>query len=237
MMKYRPDVDGLRALAVLPVVLFHAGLDVFSGGFVGVDIFFVISGYLITRIIAGEMQERRFSLVNFYERRVRRIFPALFAMLLFTLVMASWMFMPQHYAKYANSLLGAVFSVSNMVFWKDSGYFDGGAETKPLLHTWSLGVEEQFYIFFPLGLWIIYRFLGGRVKPWLWLAFFASLAVSEWAVTYSAKSAYFLLPSRAFEMLLGSLLAVNAFPAVHSRRVRDALGLVGLVMIIGAIHL
>ena len=143
-MKYRKEIDGLRAMAVLAVILFHAGFTTFSGGFVGVDIFFMISGYLITTIIVDEMNKGSFSLLNFYERRVRRILPALFFVILCTLPFAWFWMLPQDLKSFSQSLVAVPVFGSNVLFWLRSGYFDTASELKPLLHTWSLAVEEQY---------------------------------------------------------------------------------------------
>ena len=147
--RYRPDIDGLRAVAVLPVVLFHANLLGLKGGFVGVDVFFVISGFLICSLIVKELERGDFSVLRFYERRCRRILPALFAMFAVTSGLSALVLMPPDLAGFGRSLLSSVGFVSNVYFWKVSGYFDGAAEFKPLLHTWSLSVEEQFYLVVP----------------------------------------------------------------------------------------
>src|SRR3990167_148555 len=166
-MKYRPDVDGLRALAVLPVVFYHLDIPPFSGAYVGVDIFFVISGYLITGLIREEIEQRKFSIIGFYERRVRRIFPALITVLLFSSLVASRILMPDQFSKFGSSVFATVFFASNILFWRQSGYFDATAAEKPLLHTWSLAVEEQFYIVFPLLLFVGHRWLKGRWTHWI----------------------------------------------------------------------
>ncbi|MBJ7265768.1 acyltransferase [Idiomarina abyssalis] len=156
-MKYRSEVDGLRALAVLPVILFHAGFPLFDGGFVGVDIFFVISGYLITTIIIQEIEEDKFSLSSFYERRARRILPALFSVLLFSTLAAYAVMTRSGFGSFSESLTATSLFYSNIFFWLDSDYFSSAAELKPLLHTWSLAIEEQYYIFFPLFLILFWR--------------------------------------------------------------------------------
>ncbi|MGB4866995.1 MAG: acyltransferase, partial [Hyphomicrobium sp.] len=154
---YRPDIDGLRAVAVLAVVLFHAKLGAISGGYVGVDIFFVISGYLITSIVVREIGEGTFSLADFYERRIRRIFPALFVVVFASLI-AGWNILtPKDYADLAKSAMNTAIFMSNFAFNQTAGYFAPAAEAQPLLHTWSLAVEEQFYVIAPLALWFLYR--------------------------------------------------------------------------------
>lgn len=147
-MNYRREIDGLRALAVVPVILFHAGFETFSGGFVGVDVFFVISGYLITTIILAELEQEKFSIVNFYERRARRILPALFLVMLVCIPFAWFWLLPSDMKDFSQSLVAVSVFASNILFWQESGYFDTAAELKPLLHTWSLAVEEQYYVLF-----------------------------------------------------------------------------------------
>ena len=151
-MEYRREIDGLRAIAVLPVIFFHAGFKTFEGGFVGVDVFFVISGYLITTIILSDMNDGKFSIVTFYERRARRILPALFFVMLCCLPFAYFWLLPEHLKDFSQSLAAVSVFSSNILFWKESGYFGVASELKPLLHTWSLAVEEQYYVLFPLFL-------------------------------------------------------------------------------------
>ena len=158
MFSYRKEIDGLRALAVVPVLLFHAGFSIFSGGFIGVDIFFVISGYLISSIILSEHSRGSFSFGSFYKRRVRRILPALF-LIIFACLPAAWLLMPpSSLESFALSIISVVLFISNFWFFSQSGYFTIISEEMPLLHTWSLAVEEQFYIFFPIFL-IFFLFL------------------------------------------------------------------------------
>lgn len=211
-MKYRAEIDGLRALAVIPVILFHAGFDWFSGGFVGVDIFFVISGYLITSIILSEMEKGVFSVLNFYERRARRILPALFFILICSLLCAFIYLTPSDLKYFGGSMVGVTAFISNIFFWSRSGYFDTSSELKPLLHTWSLAVEEQFYIIFPLIIILTWR-LGRKFQFRILLViFFISLGVAEWSTNYSniqkvVSGSFFLLPTRAWELLLGVFCA------------------------------
>jgi len=231
-MNYRPDIDGLRALAVVPVVLFHAGLAGFSGGYVGVDVFFVISGYLITRLIHDEMGAGRFSVARFYERRIRRIFPALFAVLAASTVAAAIWFMPVDFDAFSDSLAGAALSVSNFVFWREAGYFAGPSDLKPLLHTWSLGIEEQFYVVFPLVLLALHRYARRFLPAALAAAVLASFALSAWGTRHHAGAAFYLLPFRAWELGLGALLAVGVVPALQRRAAAELLAAVGLLLIL-----
>uniref|UniRef100_UPI0040489370 acyltransferase family protein n=1 Tax=Limnohabitans sp. TaxID=1907725 RepID=UPI0040489370 len=207
-MQYRPEIDGLRAIAVLPVIVFHAGISAFSGGFVGVDVFFVISGYLITSIIISEKQAGTFTLVNFYERRARRILPALFVVMAACLPFAwMWMF-PEEMKDFSRSLMGVSAFVSNILFWRESGYFVTAAELKPLLHTWSLSVEEQYYLLFPLFLIYTYR-LGRRwVVGTLLVVFLISLAGAQWGSAHKTIANFYSLPTRAWELLIGSFIAL-----------------------------
>ena len=204
---YRPEIDGLRAFAVIPVIFFHAGFKLFGGGFVGVDIFFVISGYLITSIILSEMENGKFSLINFYERRVRRILPALFFVTL-VCVPFSWMLLISKDMKdFAQSLIAISTFSSNILFWLESGYFNTAAELKPLLHTWSLAVEEQYYLLYPLFLILSWR-LGKRwILALLTAAFLVSLGLGHWGAYNKPHAAFYLLPTRAWEILIGIFAA------------------------------
>src|SRR5579864_1650859 len=176
-LKYRADIDGLRAVAVLSVLAFHIGLSRFKGGFVGVDVFFVISGYLISSIIFADINASRFTIAGFYERRIRRIFPALLALLAVASVVAVVYLLPSELVDYAKSMLAATGSASNLYFWLHSGYFSSPM-SKPLLHTWSLAVEEQFYISFPLFLLVVRRFFPERLRAAVLILFFVSLVTS-----------------------------------------------------------
>ncbi len=149
-MKYRQEIDGLRAIALLPVIFFHAGFSAFSGGFVGVDIFFVISGYLITTILIEDIENDKFNFLNFYERRARRIFPALFIVMLVCIPFAWFWMLPDPLENFGQSLVATSFFLSNILLYLTAGYWDLGVDYKPLLHTWSLAVEEQYYVFFPI---------------------------------------------------------------------------------------
>jgi peptidoglycan/LPS O-acetylase OafA/YrhL len=228
---YRPDIDGLRALAVLPVLFFHAGFAFAPGGFVGVDVFFVISGYLITLLIHGEMTSGRFSLLHFYERRVRRLFPALCAVLAVCAAVSAWLLLPQDLRYFGGSLTATTAFLSNVFFWLEAGYFDVAAERKPLLHTWSLAVEEQFYLLFPLFLLLVLRYLPRRVVTVTAAVTLLSLLGSEWALRNTDSAAFYLAPFRAWELGLGALLALGAVPAARSRKVATAAAWLGLAAI------
>jgi peptidoglycan/LPS O-acetylase OafA/YrhL len=202
-LKYRREIDGLRAVAVLPVILFHAGFEFFRGGFVGVDIFFVISGYLITTLIYQDVRDGIFSFGSFYERRARRILPALYFVLAVSVPFACAWLQPADLRDYFESIFAVSLFSSNILFWTESGYFDAAAELKPLLHTWSLAVEEQYYLLAPIVL-----VLAGRNRKWLYAIFCSifilSLAGSWWASIHSPAAGFFLLPTRAWELLIGA---------------------------------
>lgn len=207
-MKYRPDIDGLRTVAVCSVVLFHTGLG-FPGGFVGVDIFFVISGFLITTILWTDLQAGRFSIMNFYERRVRRILPALFVVMLVSTVFAVLLFLPNHLADFGKSMFAANIFLSNLYFYFETDYFTEAAHLKPMLHTWSLAVEEQYYILFPPILALLFRlFRPSAVLIWLVAAAAVSLVVSIWMVQRNPPGAFYLPQARAWELLLGAITAI-----------------------------
>lgn len=207
-MRYRPEIDGLRALAVLPVIFYHAGFSYFDGGFVGVDIFFVISGYLISSILLRESETGSISLVGFYERRARRILPALF-LVVAACIPAAWMIMtPAEMKDFAQSALAVSVFLSNVFFWMESGYFDAASELKPLLHTWSLAVEEQFYIVFPVLLILVCKYRRTALVPILICLALVSLALSEWGWRNAPSGNFYLAFSRAWELLAGSLCAI-----------------------------
>lgn len=233
-MKYRAEVDGLRALAVLPVIFFHAGFEWFRGGFVGVDIFFVISGYLITSIIISEMTEDKFSIASFYERRARRILPALFFMILICIPFAWLWLTPDGLKDFGESIMAVLVFSSNILFWSESGYFDTVSELKPLLHTWSLAVEEQYYILFPVFMMLTWRFGLKWVLFMLAMGFIASLSVAHWGAFNKPTATFYLLPTRAWELLVGVFVAFylrsNSFLLSHI--VNQMLSLIGLAMII-----
>jgi len=207
---YRPDIDGLRAIAVFIVIFYHYGVWPWTGGFVGVDVFFVISGYLISSIIYPEVIGRRFSILDFYARRIRRIFPALGATLLFAAIAGAIILFPEDLIKFGESLFATALFSSNFEFWREANYFDSSAISKPLLHTWSLAVEEQFYLFFP-PLLLAIRWLR-RVEsaaPILATLGAVSLAIAVVVLRTSPTAAFYLLPARAWEPLLGAFLLTS----------------------------
>ena len=233
-MKYRGEIDGLRTLAVVPVILFHAGIAPFGGGFIGVDVFFVISGYLISTIIINELDEGRFSILRFYERRARRILPALFFVMLACVPFAWFWLMPRDLRDFAESLTAVTFFVSNFLFWMEAGYFETTAELKPLLHTWSLAVEEQYYIIFPVLMMILMP-LGQRVVMIsLVVLFIASLILSQWGIYNRPSATFFLLPARGWELLVGVFAAIylRKNPDFTRTTQADLLSIAGLILIV-----
>ena len=238
---YRRDIDGLRGLAVLLVVLFHATGSV-RGGFIGVDVFFVISGYLITGIIVREMEAQSFSFAAFWERRIRRIVPASVVMTVATVGLASIVLLPDDFMGFGRSVIAHALMVSNFYFWNDSGYFAAASDQKPLLHTWSLAVEEQFYLVFPFLCWIIMKWSsrkeGQLFLRHVFLKVFVALMILSFVfsivmVSRDPTSAFYLLPSRAWELLLGASLACFpsrwlAAPAKYCK----AASIVGVTMIL-----
>jgi peptidoglycan/LPS O-acetylase OafA/YrhL len=234
-LKYRADIDGLRAVAVLAVIFFHAGVPGFSGGFVGVDIFFVISGFLITSIILKEVNADEFSITRFYERRIRRIFPALFPVLIFTLLVGFFVLDYKTFKELGQSVVSTTFFSSNILFWQKSGYFDTLSSQKPLLHTWSLGVEEQFYIFFPLLLIAIRRFLKQKYFLWLNVLVVVSFLGSIWQLQNQPSAAFYLVFARTWELMLGSIIAVGVIPSLHSKPLCNAVSLFGFGLIVYSI--
>jgi peptidoglycan/LPS O-acetylase OafA/YrhL len=235
--KYRPDIDGLRAVAVLPVILFHSGLSAFSGGFVGVDIFFVISGYVIAHSLEDDLKARSFSIWRFYSKRIKRIFPALFATVFLTWLFSFWILLPNFFEGFSKSIMAASTFVSNIYFWKDSGYFSADALSRPLLHTWSLSVEEQYYIFAPMFTYLVYSFFGKR-----WFIAFSpvlimSLILSAYETRMGPTANFFLLPTRAWELLIGALLAHAALKPLRSKWLMELVATSGMCLIAWSIFM
>ncbi len=230
-MKYRADIDGLRSIAVIPVVLYHAGLSLFGGGFVGVDVFFVISGYLITGILLGSLANDSFSIADFYRRRVRRIFPALLLVLVATLCAAWIFFTPARMIEFGRSLgFVSIFS-SNFHFWKAVDYFSTNAHVQPLLHTWSLAVEEQFYIFYPILLYFVSK---TRLTLHLVLlvigslSFVAACVIMAWA----PSAVFYMLPTRAWELVIGGLIACGFPKTSDNIRTNSVAAFTGIALIL-----
>lgn len=229
---YRPEIDGLRAIAVLSVVIFHASETVLPGGFVGVDIFFVISGFLITSIIEKEIFSGNFSIFKFYERRIRRIFPPLFTVIIISLPFAWWLMTPDQMQDFSQSIVATSLFLSNYFFFLKTGYFEQNAYLLPLLHTWSLAVEEQYYVLFPLLMFVLYRdrrsFLLFVLTTLLISSFLLSI---HWGETYPMRN-FFMLPTRGWELLSGAILALNINrirPYVEARvRLRTFLEFLGV---------
>jgi peptidoglycan/LPS O-acetylase OafA/YrhL len=229
-LKYRADIDGLRAVAVLSVLAFHIRLNGIQGGFVGVDVFFVISGYLISSIVFNEIAQSRYSVIRFYERRIRRIFPALFAMLAVFSVFAVIFLLPAELVAYSKSMFAATASVSNFYFWRHSGYFDAPT-SYPLLHTWSLAVEEQFYILFPLFLVMARKFFPTRLRLSVIVLFFVSLLASAVVVSQNRETAFYMPYTRAWELLLGTILSLEMFPRLRRAWQRNLATFAGISLI------
>jgi len=208
-MQYRAEIDGLRALAVVPVILYHAGFKQFGGGYVGVDVFFVISGYLITTIIFVELDAGTFSLIHFYERRARRILLALFVVMFVCLPFAWFWLLPNAMKQFSESLVAVSSFASNILFWRTSGYFDATTELKPLIHTWSLAVEEQYYVLFPLFLMLAWK-LGKRwIAGLMGIGFVISLTGAQWLSATHLSFNFFMLPTRGWELLIGAFIAFH----------------------------
>jgi peptidoglycan/LPS O-acetylase OafA/YrhL len=228
---YRPEIDGLRALAVIAVILYHARLGL-PGGFVGVDVFFVISGYLITSLLLEDLKKGRLNLLAFWERRIRRLFPAVVVVTLTTLV-AGWFFLlPGDYGDLAQSVFSQMLLSSNFFFWKNTNYFDGLADLKPLLHTWSLSVEEQFYLLYPFALILLSRV--GRKFAVASVAILLSieLALSVYGVSHHPFAAFYLLPFRAWELGLGAILATARGKTHWAVWFNETLSTIGLALIL-----
>lgn len=234
---YYAEIDGLRTIAILPVVLYHFKQGLFSGGYVGVDVFFVISGFVITGFIVSEIDSHRFSLSAFYERRMRRIFPGLFTIFLFCLAIGIFFFDFNSFVELGNSLIASSMFVSNIYFWQQSGYFEMPAVFMPLLHTWSLAIEEQFYIFFPLFLLIVYRRSRAGAIYMMTLAFLVSLGVCIYGAYYFPSASFYLLPTRIWELMAGALVCFIPIKNFSSRYIVTFGQLAGTSMILASVIL
>lgn len=232
---YRPEIDGLRAIAVLAVVFYHAGLPGFRGGFVGVDIFFVISGYLITRIIRRESERNTFSLRRFYEHRTRRILPALAAMLIVSAITATITLLPEDLEQFSQSLITTALFASNIFFWRSLNYFSQPAELIPLLHTWSLAIEEQFYILFPPLMMLLLRRSLNAARVAAVLAMLGSLGLAFLTTGHAPVAAFFLTPVRGWELCLGALLALDAIPPIENGPSRQVFAFAAIAILFAVI--
>jgi peptidoglycan/LPS O-acetylase OafA/YrhL len=230
-MKSRPEIDGLRAIAVLAVLLFHAGLG-FTGGYVGVDVFFVISGYLITSLILKDLDAGQFRILNFWERRMRRILPAI-VVVAFTCLVAGWfLFLPYDFKELGQSAMAQALLLSNVFFWQQSGYFAQLVEIKPLLHTWSLAVEEQFYLLFPFLLIALVRFARKSLVLAILVLWVVSFGLCVYGSYTHPSAAFYFLPTRAWELLAGSFLAALPAHRASPLWLRETLGWGGLAAIL-----
>ena len=238
MISYRSEIDGIRAIAIASVVLFHGWGSAFPGGYVGVDIFFVISGYLITSIIFSEMKGGKFTYLNFYARRARRILPALLAMIFVTTVAAFLLFLPDDLIEYGKIVIYTLVFGSNFRLAAEPGYFHHSMQENPLLHMWSLSVEEQFYLIWPALLVLMLRFPPGRRHRQAVLGLCAlSLVAAEVLVHIWPRSAFFHLPTRGWELLVGALLAMNFIPRIAGKAIAESLSAIGLVLMIAPLFL
>lgn len=237
-MNYRSDIDGLRSLAIIPVVMFHAGFSSASGGFIGVDVFFVISGYLITSLLLKEFHQNSFSILKFYERRARRILPALIVLIFVTIIIGYFILLPSEYEKLARSSVTSVLFSANIYFWLTTGYFEIEAAATPLLHMWSLGVEEQYYIIFPIIVYFVLRcFSSVYLFIIVLFIFLLSLFLCVTLIDVNSTFTFYMLPTRAWEILAGSLLAFKLLPKMNNSYVINTLSLLGLTLIISGVLL
>jgi len=232
-LKYRAEIDGLRAIAIGAVLLFHANLGL-SGGYVGVDVFFVISGFLITGLLLKDLDRGDFSILEFWERRIRRILPALAVVIIASVVAGWFLFIPAHFKQLGQSVTAQALLCSNFYFWKQSGYFADDADLKPLFHTWSLAVEEQFYLLFPFLLMLLTRFSRRWLIATLALIASGSFILSVYCSYKHGLANFYLLPMRAWELLLGALLAALPVQRGSIRWLTESLSVVGLLAIVWA---
>ena len=232
---FRADIQGLRALAVLPIVLTHAGFTIVPGGFLGVDIFFVISGFLITKIIAHELDQGAFAFADFYKRRAIRIFPGFVVMIAITIIIGASVMIEPIFEKNAVSAAFASIFMSNIYFWQNTDYFSPSAHIYMYLHSWSLGVEEQFYLFYPVVLVALYKFLKNGLGRAVLIGTAISFVVSLLFYNHAAGWAFFLLPSRAWQLGLGAAVALGQFPKISGARARAFTASTGLAMIVASL--
>lgn len=237
MNNYRLDIDGLRAIAVLAVIFFHYEVPYFTGGFVGVDIFFVISGYLISSIIFKDLANNTFSFVAFYARRIRRIFPALFSILFVSIIIALILYDYETLLIFGKSLVATVFFASNFYFRSNVGYFATSPQQITLLHTWSLAIEEQFYLIFPIVIYFLYKYQASKIKYYIITGFLLSLGLCIILSENHPQFAFYMLPTRAWEFLLGTLLTLSFFPSLSNTKIYHLLSIIGYGLILIALFM
>lgn len=237
--RYRPEIDGLRAVAVSAVLIYHAKFSLFgshllSGGALGVDIFFVISGFLITSILFAEISAERFSFIGFYDRRARRILPALLFVILSSLVAAWILLLPEALTEFSQSVVATLFFAANFFFYGQDSYLAEASQLKPMLHMWSLGVEEQFYLISPVVLLLLWKYARRHLMLALCIAFCVSLALAQWASTHRPDAGFYLLPTRAWELLAGAMLAKVQFDGRLPKggALRTSLSMIGGMLIV-----
>lgn len=235
---YRADIDGLRAIAVMTVVFYHTEWSLFSGGFIGVDVFFVISGYLITALLLRQMDAGTFTFGTFYIRRVRRLFPALFVTMAASFITALFLYSPQHLERFGGETVYALFSISNFYFWAEAGYFDADAIVKPLLHTWSLSVEEQFYFVWPPFLAALFFLSWQR-----WLAVILvligilSLAAAQWVIQFDQSAVFYLMPFRMFEFAIGAgVVLLERYDFDRLAAITTSIIAVSLILVLSVVY-
>jgi peptidoglycan/LPS O-acetylase OafA/YrhL len=239
-LQYRPDIDGLRAVAVMAVLLFHGFPGFFSGGFVGVDVFFVVSGFLITGIIVKELRKGTFTFAQFYRRRISRIFPSLLLVLGVVLAFGWFVLLPEEFSQLGKHTAAGAGFISNIMLWLEAGYFDASAQSKPLLHLWSLGIEEQYYIFWPLILWLLWRILARRsgnvraILPPVCMLALVSFALNVMLQPHDPAVVFYLPGTRVWELLIGSGLAlfVTVRTLPESARIRNVLSTTGALLLL-----
>ena len=227
---YEPHIDGIRCIAVLSVLFYHFEYKAIPGGFVGVDIFFVISGFLITRLLLADVKRDNFDFRRFYMRRIRRLAPALIATLVLTFIVAGAVLTPAHFQRFSGASLASLFSVSNVYFWSESGYFDAAGGLKPLLHTWSLSVEEQFYMIWPALLFLLRASSAYRIAAVFASLFVLSLAAAWWGSTHIPSAAFFLMPFRVYEFAIGAVLALLPLTRWRGHTWNEIMVAAGLVL-------
>ena len=232
---YRPEIDSLRAFSVLIVIFFHLEFKFFEGGFIGVDIFFVISGYLISKLILNEYNEKKFNLLNFYERRFRRIIPNLYFVITVSLILSIFILTPDKLISFSKSVIGNLLFFSNIIFWKEGGYFDLINSSKPLFHTWSLGVEEQFYFLFPIFTIIVLRLSFNIYFKLIIFFFMLSIIIMLTLNELKPNFSFYMLPTRGWEILLGVVLLLyeqSNLKKVNKITIKNILSFLGIFIII-----